>query len=320
MDERSLPKSTGQGALILNEVLRRFLVCPGCRNELRWNIDDVTCAYCSTAYDIIDGIPILLPSTEPAPDSQLKAAQAEFFGREDEAAFEADRPHGAPALYGWLLEEKFRRSLVGVPSNQVGDVAVTVCGGSGMDAEFLSRQGFTVVSTDLSLGAARNAKARAEKYGLRLIPVVADVECLPFRDHEIPLVYVHDGLHHLIDPYLGLKEMMRIASHTISVTEPAAAAATAVAVKLGVSDEVEEAGNRVARLYFSEIRKTVASSGFTIKHEDRYAMYYKHEPGWIFRLLSPDSVLPISVSAWRLANSVLGRIGNKLTFTAVRTP
>lgn len=117
-----------------------------------------------------------------------------------------------------------------------------------MDAEFLARSGATVISSDISLGAAKRSAERAKRYGLRILPLVADVEHLPFLDRSVDLVYVHDGLHHLEKPLAGIAEMSRVASRAVSVTEPAQAAATRLAVRFGLALEREDAGNRVARV------------------------------------------------------------------------
>ena len=102
--------------------------------------------------------------------------------------------------------------MVGVGPMQKGETVLTVCAGSGMDAEFLARSGYRVIAADLSLGAALRCLDRARRYNLDIAPIVADAEHLPFPDQSIGLVYVHDGLHHLQDPMAGLIEMARVAS------------------------------------------------------------------------------------------------------------
>jgi SAM-dependent methyltransferase len=187
-----------------------------------------------------------------------------------------------------------------------------------MDAEFLARAGATVISSDLSLGAAKRAAERARRYGLALEPVVADVERLPFRDQAFDLVYVHDGLHHLERPDAGLAEMARVADRVVSVSEPARAAATAVAVRLGLAQEQEEAGNRVARLTLEEVADELRSHGFRIVEAERYAMRYSHHPGLVVRWLSSAPLFPLACVGLRALNLPIGRFGNKLTVQAMR--
>jgi SAM-dependent methyltransferase len=187
-----------------------------------------------------------------------------------------------------------------------------------MDAEFLAMAGGRVITSDISLGAARRARERARRYGLELVPIVADVEHLPFADQTVDLVYVHDGLHHLERPLAGLSEMARVAGRAVSITEPADAAVTRLAVKLGLSLEREEAGNRVARLTLEEIESALRTAGFGTLRGERYGMYYKHEPGAVFKRLSLPPVLPLVKGAYWAVNAVAGGLGNKLTVQALR--
>jgi len=302
-------------------MLKLRLVCPRCLGRLEWSPEEIECTKCGRKYDIVDGIPIMVPADEHedvAKEQRIhKRKQAEYFDENEDTDFEISRPRGTPRLYRWMLEEKFRRSMNGLKEAQCNS-ALTVCGGSGMDAEYLSERGLSVIASDISLGAARRALERASRFDVRLEAVVADVEQLPFADSSIDLVYVHDGLHHLSSPLTGLHEMTRVAARAISVTEPAKAAATAIAVKVGLSVDVEEAGNRVARLRLQEITEALEIHKFRITTSERYAMLYRHEPRLAMKLLSMPGLFSGTTLAWRGLNGLIGRIGNKLTVQAVR--
>ena len=247
-----------------------------------------------------------------------KTAQTAHFDEVAEQGFETTRPHGTPRLYRFLLAEKFRRAVGPIRPHLVGASALSVCGGSGMDAEFLARAGAAVTTSDLSLGAATRAEARSERYHLGIQSVVADVEHLPYADRSVDLVAVHDGLHHLDDPYAGLSEMARVARRWVIVTEPARASITRLAVRMGLALETEEAGNRVARMESSEVAAFLQARGYVVLRAERYAMYYPHHPGAVFSLLSWPFVFPIVRVGWRLANALLGRFGNKMVVVAER--
>lgn len=317
--------------------LRALLVCPGCRGELSWTDEWAQCAACGQRFPIVDGVPVLLLDRSAAEHDELdhshgaahahprdepthKERQMAHFDRSEAAEFETTRPHGTPALYRFLLGEKFRRSIRGIGPLAPGATALTVCGGSGMDAEFLARAGARVIASDISLGAAQRSAARARRYGLAITSIVADVERLPFRDRSVELVYVHDGLHHLEQPEVALAEMGRVAGRAVSVTEPARARATQLAVRFHWALEREEAGNRVARLTGEEVVSALQAAGLTPVHRERYAMYYRHTPDRVTRLLSLGGVFHVVRPAWRLANGVVGRWGNKLTVQSVRDP
>lgn len=295
---------------------RDLLACPRCHGMLTWSTDASCCEACPAVYPIDDGIPIFLSGDE----DELKQRQAAWFDNGEDAEYEITRPHGTPRFHRWLLAEKFRRSIASVDGLIPGSVVLSVCAGSGMDAEFLARVGARVVAADLSPGAARRARERGKRHGIPFDVIVADVEHLPFPDRSIDVVYVHDGLHHLERPLDGLAEMARVARRAVCVTEPARAAVTGLAIRLGLALEREEAGNRVARLTLDDVCTTLAADGFRLVVAERYGMYYRHEPGRVVRLLSHQPLLGVAQGVFRLANAIAGPLGNKLTVQAVRDP
>lgn len=294
------------------EDLCALLRCPRCRAALAPSAGGLACA---TGHDfpVVDGVPVL---ADPGADEH-KRRQADFFDAED-PAWEVGRPHGAPRLYGWLMAEKARRSVLGLEDRLPGATALTVCGGSGMDAEFLARAGATVIASDLSLGAARRAAERGRRHGLAIAGLVADAEDLPLRDGAVDLAYVHDGLHHLTDPIAAAREMARVAGHAVSVSEPAAAAVTRLAVRFGVAEATEEAGNPVERLTPAGLEAALRDAGFDVVGAERYAMFYRHVPGAPGRFFSRRRTFPVARAAIRGFNAVLGGAGNKLSVRAVR--
>jgi SAM-dependent methyltransferase/uncharacterized protein YbaR (Trm112 family) len=311
-------------ALISTHVLD-VLACPACRGGLATDPvrQNLCCTACGARYPMHLEIPILLlPALQAAERgagrSTHKDQQVAFFDQDPSDDFGITRPRGAPELHEWLLREKFRRSILGLEELLPGSMVLTICGGSGLDAEFLTEKGARVILSDISLGVVLQARERARRFGLDIELVVADAEALPFRDSSIDIVYVHDGLHHLEQPGVGLAEMTRVARRAVSITEPAAARATAVAVRLGWAEAHEEAGNPVRRLTLDEVVSELKEHGFRSIRPHRYAMYYRHWPGWTVRTLSKGLLLPLSKALFAASNSVFGRFGNKLTVQAVR--
>jgi SAM-dependent methyltransferase len=288
--------------------------CPACRAPLNCLADSAECTGCEASYAFVDGIPVLVSAMADA----HKQAQAAYTDRVD-TEFEVTRPHGTPRLYQWLLAEKYRRSVSAIEDTLEGARILTVCGGSGMDAEFLARAGGSVVSADISLEAARRTRERARRFGVMISPLVADVERLPFADRSFDVVYVHDGLHHLEQPLAGLHEMARVARGAVSINEPARAAATRLAVRLGISYDVEDAGNRVERIDPEEFASALRADGFSVVQIERYAMYYRHEPGAVSRLLSTEPFFAAALTLLGGFNRAVGSVGNKSTIQAVRS-
>lgn len=287
----------------------RGFVCVMCRTRL----DDLVCPSCGRSYGLRDGVPML---TQDGAGGHA-ATQASWFDDEVDPEWEIERPHGSPRFHGWLLAEKFRRSVERIALD--GADVLVVCAGSGMDAEFLARRGARVVAADISLGASRRTLERASRRQLELPAVVADAENLPFEDESFDLVYVHDGLHHLEHPARALREMARVARRVVSVTEPAEANLTRAAVRLGLALDREEAGNRVERLSTDMVTRLLKEEGFIIQRAERYPMLYRHDPGLPMRLLSLPVVFPLARAGLGLLDRVAGRWGNKLVVVGVRT-
>ena len=316
-----------------NQLLAQgLLVCPVCHGSLVLDNDGFSCGPCARRYPIDDSIPIFVDQKlsdhdeldhltghgRSANRDRHKAEQAAYFDRQLMAEFELERPWGAPPFYRFLLLEKFRRAVRPLGRRLDGWTALTICGGSGMDAEFLVRAGASVVSSDISLEAAKRTRERARRHGVVIASIVADAEHLPFRDQSMDLVFVHDGLHHLEDPDVGLSEMARVARRAVSISEPAKAAATAFAARLGLARLSEESGNIVARLDPIAAARLLEDAGFLILRRQRYAMYYRHHPGRLFAFVSRPWLFGIAKRTWRAANVVLGRVGNKLAIVAER--
>jgi SAM-dependent methyltransferase len=316
----------------VSEDLLRLLTCPACRRGdlagLAAEPGDgkLTCTHCGEVYAVHGGVPILLPpGFDPGrAHDELdhahahKHRQAEHFDHAVAEEFETVRPHGTPRAHRWLLGQKLARAVAGLPVLRQA-IVVDACCGSGMDAEYLARRGARVLAVDISEGAALRARARARRFGLDYLVVVGDVEHLPVRTRAADVAFVHDGLHHLADPLRGVRELARVADRAVSITEPADAALTQVAVRLGLAANQEEAGNEVRRLRPAQVRRELEAAGFVARSE-RYLLYHGHEPGRPARLLSRPSLFPAFKACLGAVDVVAGRWGNKLCVTGIRAP
>jgi SAM-dependent methyltransferase/uncharacterized protein YbaR (Trm112 family) len=314
----------------VSDELLSMLACPVCQDGellgLAESSTDTTviCGLCDAKYPVRDGVPILLPpDCDPSGvHDELdhahghKHRQAGYFDHAVAEEFETRRPHGTPRAYRWLLARKLNRAVAHVPDLRRATV-VDACCGSGMEAEFLVRKGARVVAVDISEGAARRAQARARRFGLDYLVVVGDVERLPVRTGAADVAFVHDGLHHLADPMVGVRELARVSRRAVSITEPADAMLTQAAVRLGLATNEEEAGNQVRRLRPERVRLELAAAGFSTRSE-RYLMYYGHEPGLGMRVLSVPALFTALKAGLDTVDLLAGGWGNKLCVTGVR--
>ena len=284
----------------------------------------LNCPGCGASYSVEKGIPNLLPSIlrEASPsgvipdDIAQKRRQIAHFNSIGTTELEITRPHGCGRVYDFLLSTKFEIVLHLLGRSLENQSILTVCCGSGMDAEFLVGEGANVVGVDISCGALLGAQERARRYGLNYDLVVGDAENLPFQDDAFDLTTVHDGLHHLPSPKLGFLEMARVASYGVLLTEPARSFVTALAIRMGISQAIEESGNIVRRFSKAELIDFCDLAGLKRPKMSRYAMFYRQEPLQLFQLFEGDLTFLGFDLSYRFFNFFIGRFGNKVALTA----
>ena len=186
-------------------------------------------------------------------------------------------------------------------------------------AEDLARNGAWVTGIDFSPAAVARAQERARRFGFAARFLVGDAQNLPFADRTFDVVAVHDGLHHLEDPCRAVREMARAARGGVLILEPARAALTRLAVRVGFAKEVEEAGNWVHRLAPREVAAWLRQEGFGRVAWRRTLMYYPHEPFAWFRWFDRASAFLLFRLGFWVLNLVAGRWGNKLALAATRS-
>lgn len=112
--------------------------------------------------------------------------------------------------------------------------------------------------------------------------------------------------------------MARATDKVILITEPARPFITALSVRLGVSEDLEESGNRVHRFTEAELRYLSHRVGFQRPRLQRYAMYYQQKTLFISRWFEETpTFMSFRILFW-LINLLFGRWGNKMIAVAER--
>jgi len=161
------------------------------------------------------------------------------------------KPYPDSLISDFVHYYPLKKALSLLPFDFKGMTALSICCGSGVEAEYLYKLGAKVVVSDISAEAVRAAKRRC-RY---LKGVVADSEHLPFKDNSFDLVLVRDGLHHLSNPYRGIYEMNRIGKKGFIFVEAQKSFVTKILIKLKLAEEYEKSGNYVYRFTRKEIKK-----------------------------------------------------------------
>ncbi|SRR6266851_1387829 len=254
--------------------------------------------------------------------------ESDVDSRRDQVAFyksgvdpeeEITRPRRYPAFVQWLIQSKLEAALrLYAPGLRPGLTALVICCGSGLDLEFLTTRDLTALGLDLSIDAVRRAKARSNRFGASYHLACGDATVLPFRDASFDIVFVHDGLHHLEDPYAAVVEMTRVAAGGVVIAEPARSALTRLAVWMGISTDYEEAGNFVNRISPARLNKVFRQAGLTQARTARELCCYQP---WTYKVYQLGEAI-VGLTAMRRfhrgVNKVLGRWGNSLRAAAWR--
>ncbi len=251
-----------------------------------------------------------------------KERQVEYYADGIKAPeFEINRPHGEGRMYSYLMDFKFQCFSRLLGHDFVGHSVLAICCGSGMEMEYLVRAGARVVGLDISPGCLERARIRSGRYGVDYALVQGDAEHLPFSDGAFDYVLVHDGLHHLPQPELAVREMARVGRLGVLISEPALAAVTRIPTALGLMSAYEDAGNYVNRLDTNALTSLVISLGFAKVARTRFLVKYGHPPATWWRLFDYTAVFQVARAMFMTFGvGLFGRWGNKLVLVAERGP
>lgn len=231
--------------------------------------------------------------------------------KKNDREFEIDRPHHAGRLYKYLIDYKFFNATLGLPFPVKDLTILDACCGSGMISEYYAKCGAKVTGVDLSEESIKRAKIRKERYNFNSEFKVGDVTNLSFPDNSFDIVSVHDGLHHLSEPWKAVREMVRITKKGVVIIEPAKSLITKISVWLGISTNYE-GKDFVYRFKENEIASWLKGTGIKKVISKRYIMYYPHKPGVVFKFLGLPVIFTIVKFGFYLINVFLGRFGNKI--------
>ena len=103
------------------------------------------------------------------------------------------------------------------------------------------------------------------------------------------------------------------------ILDPAQAALTKLAVRLGIAVKVEDAGNPVRRLDPKAVTAILHTEGFERIVFQRTLMYYPHEPYRWFTWFDNPLLFFLFRTAFTGTNLAFSRWGNKLSLGATRS-
>lgn len=126
-----------------------------------------------------------------------------------------------PANWGASLES-LENDLEALRLESVGDPVLDAGCGVGTYSLLLGKRNWQVVGIDISREALRFAKDRADREGIGFMPVVADLEQLPFKEGVFGLCFGAGVLHHCPELPAVVNEVVRVTKSgaTVAFIEP----------------------------------------------------------------------------------------------------
>ena len=305
------------------------LLCPDCRRRIEPQAPPAgsSCGACGWRGQEADGIAILLRDPELSVHDELDHEQG---GGHKAAQSAALRPAGGGGR-SKLTGPRNAATLQVPPRREVpscGWPHSPIHGRQPRPWSSVVGRGWTLNIWRASVPTSRRqishwgqrSERGSERSGTAcaLPPLLRTWSACRYEDESFDTVAVHDGLHHLADPFAGLSEMARIARRL----GPGLGTCTSIGhtFRRSVRSRAGNGGpgNRVARLEVRDVSAFLSARGFVVLRAERYAMYYPHHPGATFRLLSRPGIFPIVRVCWRIANKLVGRFGNKMVVVAER--
>jgi ubiquinone/menaquinone biosynthesis C-methylase UbiE len=237
-------------------------------------------------------------------------------------------------LVAWLNTYRLRKTLEMIGTSLSGKTVLSVCGGDGEEADYVSRQGADVSVTDLCITALEVARTRNP--ALRCFCM--DAESLAFPDGAFDWAIVREGLHHLARPVKGLYELERVSRAGFAVMEGQDSPMVRLLVTLGLGDDRDPAGGYVYRFGRREIEKIFSAVQTIEKWEIHTAWlpygsdllkYFPVFKRFVYPIINHPLVLRILASKpgsrtllflFNLFNTLFGRWGNCLIGVAWKKP
>ncbi len=243
-------------------------------------------------------------------------------------------PDSSNPLVAWLNTYRLRKTLEMIDSPLSGKTVLSVCGGDGQEADYLSHRGADVTVTDLCEAALKSARIR----NAALRCCCMDAESLAFPDGAFDWVIVREGLHHLARPVKGLYELERVSREGFAIMEGQDSFTVRLLVTLGLGDDRDPAGGYVYRFGRRETAKIFSCVQTIDKWKIHTAWlpygsdiltYFPAFKRFVYPLINHPFALRILTSKpgkrtliflFNVFNALIGRWGNCLIVVAWKRP
>lgn len=108
-----------------------------------------------------------------------------------------------------FFSEVVREKAYQMANVETGKTAADIGAGTGFISEGLLKRGLHVIAVDQAEAMQQQTKEKFREYDT-IDYRVGDAESLPIEDNSVDYVFANMFLHHIKDPILAIKEMVRI--------------------------------------------------------------------------------------------------------------
>ncbi len=187
--------------MIKNKFLE-ILCCPSCKYDLTLQDRSLVCTNCDKQYNIIDGIPILLPNMTEDVLLSLRKWDVEYENIDYHKRFTEYKEK--------YMDDTLKQiKLHYIPQNKDRYLEIG-CGPAFLGTHF-ANEGFDVIGIDISINVLRIAKKLYSDMGLDCFLVCGDINQMPFKNNLFGLIYGGGVMEHFQSTELALSETYRVA-------------------------------------------------------------------------------------------------------------
>ena len=192
-------------ALPMDKMLET-LRCPSCRGGLEISGDDLRCGACDVSYPIVDGIPrMLAPSLREALAGEVSATGTDAKQVETALSFGYEW-HRFPEMYAEWERQFLDYMQPHGPEFFRGKKVLDAGCGNGRFAYYAAKYGAEVWAIDLG-PAVEVARRNTDSVGANVVQ--ADLHNPPFALESFDFIYSIGVLHHLPDPEVAFRNLLR---------------------------------------------------------------------------------------------------------------
>lgn len=178
-----------------------ILCCPICKSDLILQNETLVCTNCAKQYNIINGIPVLLPDLSKDVRLSLHKWNAEYEHFDYQKHFNE-------------YKEKYIEDTVHQIENcyapKEGDRYLEIGCGPAFLGTYFANKGLSVCGIDMSLSILQVAKKSYTNMGLNCFLVCGDINQMPFKDNLFDLIYGGGVIEHFKSTDVVLDETYRV--------------------------------------------------------------------------------------------------------------